>query len=233
MVNKEFLIKGTKEKTTLQVPKYCDKWEDGIQTNLDLALKYANQEASLKGSFAQVNLINQFSSRLKAIAIAQCKINQNSLIIDLNDADHKIYNDMVQGYVEYQKIADLSGDLTSEQRSTIVNSLLKIYKTIYDSKYVSELSNVITDLICEFNILDGNNLELEILKNSSKIGTLKLASASNSYVIQKDQLVPEPGQEITFNFKLLSNDGTTKKEKTITLADLMTQAKNNKVTIRF
>lgn len=228
---KEFVIKGSNpvEKIETQVPCSCDKWENGVKANIDAAVKYAGQEASLKGSFEKINLISQFSDRLKAITTAQCKINQTSITFDPNISDQVFYNEIVKNYTEYQKIADLqTAGLTADQKGRIVDALLNVYKSVYELKK-DELLSIASDLKCTFKVTTTVNSSVEIYKNNSLLQTISLGSSAN-YTIGKANLVPAPNENFVFKFRLLTN-GTQASEKIYTLSELQSMAKNNLVTI--
>jgi hypothetical protein len=228
---KEFVIKGSNpvEKIETQVPCSCDKWENGVKANIDAAVKYAGQEASLKGSFEKINLISQFSDRLKAITTAQCKINQTSITFDPNVSDQVFFNEIVKNYTEYQKIADLqTAGLTADQKGRIVDALLNVYQSVYELKK-DELISIATDLKCTFKVSPTANSNVEIYRNNSLLQTVSLVNTL-TYTIGKSNLVPAPNESIVFKFRLMTN-GTQTSDKTYTLSELQTMAKNNLVTI--
>lgn len=230
---KEFVIRGTNpvEKLKTQVPCSCDKWENGVKANIDAAVKYAGQEASLRGSFEKINLISQFSDRLKAITTAQCKINQTSVTFDPNVSDQVFFNEIVKNYTEYQKIADLqTAGLSADQKTKIVNSLLAVYKSVYDIKK-DELISVAKDLKCKFSVTSTANSAIEIYRNGTLLQTVQLSN-STTYSIDKLNLVPAPNENIAFQFKLLNN-GTLQSEKTMTLSELQSSSVDNEVSIKF
>ncbi|OIQ19296.1 MAG: hypothetical protein BM557_06215 [Flavobacterium sp. MedPE-SWcel] len=202
---KEFIIRGSNpvEKISLDVPKSCEKFNNGITVNIEAMVKYAGEEAEFKANYDKVLLIEEFSDRLKAITSAQCKIVQTSTVIDTEISDHTFYNEIVKNYVEYQKVRDLILSSPNEsQKDKVIESVLSVYEIIYDNKK-DELAEYVENLKIQLDVDTGANILIFV--NDNQIDAFQVGiDTPISYTIDKKHLLPKPNEQIKIRFKVFA-----------------------------
>lgn len=225
-VKKEFIVQGSSpiQKVSIDVPVSCEKFNTGVEVNVEAMVEYAGQEAALQASYEKILLISEFSERLKAITAAQCRIVQTATVIDPNTSDQTFYNDIVRNYTEYQKVRDLILANPSEsQKDQIVETILSVYGTIYNNKK-DELIDYVENLEIQIDVETG--AQVSIYKNDVLIGTvIGGAEPPVTYVIDRQYLLPEPNEVISFRF-VASAIGFQEIIKSFSLAELQSKKEN-------
>jgi hypothetical protein len=222
--NKKFTIKGTSNEITIQVPAKCEQFSSSVKESLDFLKVSAKKDQALKNIYDKADLISEFSERIQAITIAQCKINQQSNVYDPDFSDQVFYSELVKSYVEFQKWKDLKTGTTAT--TEILDSAInRIYSNMYNHKN-EELSNLVNDMAFSFNSAAGSTVVIYVN------GRMACATAANSKgevmcVVPKKYLLPIPN-EITYIKIVATAIGFTSKELNYSLGEAILKATNGR-----
>lgn len=219
-INKDVIIKGTTNKITIQVPEKCGDFSEGVKMSLDAIVKYAGQDASLKATYDKVNIISEFSQRIKTITIAQCKIIQNSVVFDPNESDQVFYNQLVNDYIQYQKLRDFTQleNLNEEQRKLIATAITEVYTNIYTNKK-DEVIAILKDLKLTIKAIPTSNVTVKINGENVCMTAVDIDGIAVCF-IPKKYLVPKPNEEYKIDI-ILASVGYADNIKTYSLGSLV------------
>lgn len=215
------------ETVIIDVPESCGDFENGIETNIKAMVKYAGQEVELQAEYNKILLISEFSDRLKAITIAQCKIIQNSTKISTTTSDEMLYHQLVRDMFEYQKARDLMLTSPSQENKDLLNkTILHIYESIYTTKS-DELKDKAEDYSMEFEVAPGAIISAEV--DGKVIGTTVCdANSKASITIPGMYRVTRPGEFSRVKIKV-SYIGFADKVEEFNLSMLMLKNKNKTI----
>src|SRR3990172_3783521 len=220
-VDKEFVVKGSNpvQKVSVRVFKKCEDFETGVEVRLNAMVKYGQQSAELRAEFNKVLLISQYAERLKAVCAAQCQLMHNTVILDISTSDYTFYSDIVKDYTEYQKVKDLlDGNPSEEERKSIAEAILGVYKKIYNNK-LKELPDFIRDLEITLATKPGAVVTVEI----NGVVVDQIAANDNGdvhYTLKKEYLIEKPGENTKVKFRVTAAGYEVKVSEAFLLSEL-------------
>jgi len=192
---------NTGKSIVIEVPENCDDYSDGLIASINAIVKYGQQEASFKADLNKINIIEQYSSRIKTITTAQCKINQNAVTIDTRISDQVFFMDLIKNYTEYQKIKDiLDSDTSSIQKDKIANALLEVYNSIYINKK-DDLLAKLSDMMIRITALEGSIVEVYI-NNQCIAASTSGIDGDAIVIINKKYLLEKPNERTSVLIKI-------------------------------
>lgn len=222
--NKEFTIKGTGSKITIQVPNKCELFSSSLKESVEYLKVSAKKDQALKKIYDKADLISEFSERIQAITIAQCKINQTSNVYDPNFSDQVFYSELVKSYVEFQQWKDLKTGATGTTE-LLDSAINRLYSNMYNHKN-GELSNLVNDMAFSFNSAAGSTVVIYV-NGQMACATVANSNGDVTCVVPKKYLLPIPN-EITYIKIAATAIGFTPKELNYSLGEAILKATNGK-----